>query len=195
MSTLLIKYTYIRSMKNHTIYGLVNPLNLNVFYIGVTSNISNRLSKHKGTVKWNNLSNPIKLNYMKELELQGAKFYMIIFESEIENKDIAIDREKYYIAKYKSLGHTLTNMNDGDNKPPSQKGKKLNHGQKILASTPLKKLVYQYNNDKMLVNQFISVREAGRQTGIDHRSIAAVANKSNPKRHRAGGYYWEYNII
>ena len=195
MSTKLIKYNYIRTMKNYSIYGLVDPRNNNVFYIGMTTDLSTRISKHKGVVKCNDLSNPLKFNYIKELEDNCMRFHIVVFESEIKDKDIAVFLEKFYIKKYKEIGHTLTNMNDGDNKPPSQKGKKLNHGQKILASTPLKKLVYQYNNEKMLVNQFISVREAGRQTGIDHRSIAEVANKSNPKRHRAGGYYWEYNII
>jgi hypothetical protein len=133
--------------------------------------------------------------YVGPLKRQKWEFQCNYCKKWFKDKDIAVFLEKFYIKKYKEIGHTLTNMNDGDNKPPSQKGKKLNHGQKILASTPLKKLVYQYNNDKVLVNQFISIREAGRQTGIDHRSIAEVANKSNPKRHRAGGYYWEYNII
>jgi predicted GIY-YIG superfamily endonuclease len=180
-------------MKNHIIYGLINSLDQNVFYIGMTTDIKTRFSKHKGTVKCNEMSNPLKFNYMNEMMLNGGECYMIIFESEIPNKLLAVEREKYYIAKYKSLGHTLTNMNDGGGS--QNLGKKLNHGKKILESTPLKKMVYQYDNNKVLVSQFISVREAGRQTGIDHRSIAEVANKSNPKRHRAGGYFWEYNII
>ena len=195
MSTLSIKYNYICNMKNHIIYGLVDTLTENVFYIGMTTDIVNRLSKHKGTIKCNDLSNPDKYNYMNELFMAGGNFNLIIFESDIPDRLLAVEREMFYIAKYKSLGHKLTNMNNGDNKPPSQKGKKLNHGRKILESTPLKKMVYQYDNNKILVNQFISVREAGRITGVDHRSIAEVANKSNPKRHRAGGYFWEYNII
>lgn len=193
MSTLVVKYNYICNMKNHIIYGLVDPTNDNVFYIGMTTDIVNRLSKHKGTIKSNDLNNIRKYNYLKELPLQGKEIYMLILETDIPNKLLAVEREKYYIAKYKTLGHNLTNMNDGGGN--QNKGKKFDYGYKVLASTPLKKTVYQYNNQKELVNQFISVREAGRQTGIDHRSIAAVANKSNPKRHRAGGYYWEYNII
>ena len=193
MSTLFVKYNYICIMKNYNIYGLVNPTTNEVFYIGMTTDVKTRFSKHKGTVKWNEMSNIKKYNYMKEMPFKGNEIYMVIFESEIENKLLAVEREKYYIAKYKSLEHPITNMNDGGGN--QNKGKKFDYGHKILASTPLKKTVYQYNNDKVLVNQFISVREAGRQTGIDHRSIAEVANKSNPKRHRAGGYYWEYNII
>ena len=116
-----------------------------------------------------------------------------IFEENIETKSLAEERESFYIKHYRDLGHPLKNKNEGGNKPPSQKGVKLNHGAKILASTPLKKTVYQYDNDGVLVNEFISVREAGRQTNINQTSIAAVANKSNPKRHKAGGYFWRYN--
>lgn len=66
---------------------------------------------------------------------------------------------------------------------------------KIIEGRSVKcKAVIQKTKDGVFVNEFKGVREAGRQTGIDHRSIAEVANKSNPKRHSAGGYKWEYKI-
>lgn len=45
-----------------------------------------------------------------------------------------------------------------------------------------------FGND---VNEFNGVREAGRLTNIDHRSIAAVAAGSKVRK-TAGGYKWEY---
>ena len=56
MSTLFVKYNYIYSMKNYNIYGLVNPTTNEVFYIGMTTDVKTRLSKHKGTIKCNDLS-------------------------------------------------------------------------------------------------------------------------------------------
>lgn len=52
--------------------------------------------------------------------------------------------------------------------------------------------VVQINTTGKVISEFIGVREASRKTGIDHRSIQSVAAKSNPKRHTAGGYKWEY---
>lgn len=42
-----------------------------------------------------------------------------------------------------------------------------------------------------VIEEFDGVREAGRRTKIDHRSIAAVAGGSKI-RNTAGGYKWEY---
>ena len=191
MSTLIIYFYYICCMKYHTIYGLMNPTTKNIFYVGESTNIKNRFISHLNTFD----ANINKCNEIKSIKEEGLKPLLVIFETDILTKEDAEKKESECITQCKLQGYKLTNMNDGGNNPPTQKGVKLNHGHKILASTPLKKTVYQYDKDMNLVNQFISVREAGRQTDIDHRSIAEVANKSNPKRHRAGGYFWEYNKI
>jgi len=169
----------------------MNPTTKNIFYIGETTNIKGRFISHLNTFA----TNSNKCNEIKSIKAEGLKPLLVIFEIDNCTKEEAEKKETEYINQCKLQGHQLTNMNDGGNKPPTKLGVKLNHGQKILESTPLKKTVYQYDKDMNLVNQFISVREAGRQTSIDHRSIAEVANKSNPKRHRAGGYFWEYNKI
>lgn len=54
------------------------------------------------------------------------------------------------------------------------------------------KTVYQFSKDGKLVGEHVSVRKAFAATGIDHRSIAEVANGSNYKRHSAGGFVWSY---
>jgi hypothetical protein len=53
------------------------------------------------------------------------------------------------------------------------------------------KKVFQYTKEGALVSDYGGVREAGRITGIDHRSIAAVAGGSIIRK-SAGGYVWKY---
>lgn len=55
--------------------------------------------------------------------------------------------------------------------------------------------VLQVDKAGNIVNEFAGVREAGRQTGIDHRSIQSVAAGSNSKRHTAGGFKWVYKNV
>jgi len=54
-----------------------------------------------------------------------------------------------------------------------------------------KKQVHQINKQNELIQTFDGVREAGRITGIDHRSISAVASGSKVRK-TAGGYKWKY---
>lgn len=53
------------------------------------------------------------------------------------------------------------------------------------------KAVVQIDKDGNVVAEFEGVRIACRETGIDHRSIAAVAGGSITRK-TAGGYYWKY---
>lgn len=53
------------------------------------------------------------------------------------------------------------------------------------------KKVSQYTKEGIFVNEFKGVREAGRLTGIDHRSISQVAAGSKIRK-SAGGYKWKY---
>lgn len=54
------------------------------------------------------------------------------------------------------------------------------------------KSVSQIDTNGKVVNVFDGVREAYRQTGIDHRSIAQVAGGSEVRK-SAGGFKWIYN--
>jgi group I intron endonuclease len=57
------------------------------------------------------------------------------------------------------------------------------------------KPVMQVDKSGNIVCVFDGVREAARVTGIDHRSIQSVANKSNVNRKTAGGYCWMYKQV
>ena len=53
------------------------------------------------------------------------------------------------------------------------------------------KEVHQLHKDGTFIQSFKGVREACRQTNIDHRSIAQVAGGSKIRK-TAGGYKWKY---
>ena len=191
MSTIFSNKIVYKDMR--TVYGLVHPITNEVFYIGETKDVKKRYAAHLRT---SGSGNELKDSIVKEIrEVYKLKPICIIFQDGIQTKEESVKIETEYIKLHKHLGYKLVNMNEGGNKPPSQAGRVYDDsfGRKLLEASSRKKTVYQYDKDMNIVSEFISVREAGRITGIDHRSIAEVANGSNPKRHRAGGYYWKYN--
>jgi len=55
------------------------------------------------------------------------------------------------------------------------------------------KIVYQYNQQKELINQYISTAEAERITGIANiRRTCQRNEEKNQLSNTAGGYYWSY---
>ena len=48
--------------------------------------------------------------------------------------------------------------------------------------------VYQYDSNMILINTYISIAEAERQTGISHSSIGYVIHN---KMKLAGGFIWK----
>jgi group I intron endonuclease len=78
----------------------------------------------------------------------------------------------------------------GENEPLPDFNKlksRLGECRKVLC-----KPVLQIDTNGNLVAEFEGVRIAHAKTGIDHRSIAAVAAGTHPTRKRAGGYIWKY---
>ena len=55
----------------------------------------------------------------------------------------------------------------------------------------MKKKVAQYDIEGNLIAVYEGVREAGRVTGISHKSISKVA-RGVKYRKTAGGYVWKY---
>lgn len=154
----------------YTVYSLINKQTFEPFYVGNTSIVKNRIRQHKN------------------------RFGDFIF-NEIGvcvGKECADELEAAYIKEYKDLGYFLLNKNNGGNEPPSKKGVFYSEERKLnsFIKSPLKKTVYQIKDDT-IVNIFLSVRDAGRQTGIDHRSISQVAAGSKVRK-TAGGYLWKY---
>ena len=183
-------FLYICFMKTYTVYALVNPITEHPFYVGETSHLGNRIRRHLNNTE---KVNKDKFNYINQLLLYGQKPKIVILDYNISTKEEAVKMESYYIEKYKLNNYSLVNKNNGGNKPPSQKGKKQTEQTKKLRSinSPLIKKVQQIDKLGNVVNEFYGVREACRETKIDHRSIAQVAGGSKIRK-TAGGYKWKY---
>ena len=69
------------------------------------------------------------------------------------------------------------------------KWKRLNHDEQVLPPKIKERAVRQIDFDGNVVNDFPSIAEAGRKTGIDAKNIQAVCAG---KRKTTGGYKWEY---
>lgn len=96
----------------YTIYKLIDPETNEVRYIGLTFNtLKQRLKSH-----YSEKSKSHKSNWVQKLRSKGLKPIIESIESDILSYDEVCEKEIYYINKYKSEGHRLTNMASGGNK-------------------------------------------------------------------------------
>ena len=96
----------------YTIYKLIDPISNEVRYIGLTFNdLKQRLRSH-----CSEKSKSHKSNWVQKLKSQGLKPIIEAIEINISSYDEVCEKEIYYIEKYKSDGHPLTNMASGGNK-------------------------------------------------------------------------------
>ena len=102
------------------IYAYIDPRTNNPFYIGKgTGNRKfDHLKEHDG-----NTDNRDKLEIIKELSLLKLTPLIVELESNIENEDLAYNREDYYILIYGRKGFEpngiLTNKTIGGKHPPT----------------------------------------------------------------------------
>jgi predicted GIY-YIG superfamily endonuclease len=84
--------------------------------------------------------------------------------------------------RYSSGGYYWTTENNFDKERFLKKdSNKTNRCKKVL----------QIDSEGKIIAEYIGVRIAGKETGIDHRSISAVAAGSKIRK-TAGGYQWKY---
>jgi group I intron endonuclease len=96
----------------YTIYSLIDPETNEIRYIGLTFNdLKQRLKSH-----CSEKSNSHKSNWIQSLKQKGLKPIIESIEDNILSYDEVCKREIFYIDKYKSEGHRLTNMSSGGNK-------------------------------------------------------------------------------
>jgi predicted GIY-YIG superfamily endonuclease len=170
----------------YSIYTLNCPKSGWVKYVGVTTDLGNRYSSHVTRRNTN------KTEWVDSLKKDGLMPVMKVLET-TENKDLAYNKEIQYISLFKSIGYPLFNVSNGGKNPPSRKGIKYSEREKYelhLASTR-RKTVQQLDKSGNVIAEFDGVREAGRITGIDHRSISQVAAGSTIRK-SAGGFIWKY---
>jgi predicted DNA-binding protein YlxM (UPF0122 family) len=100
------------------IYGLFDPRNGELRYVGKTNNMRARFRGHRYEIK---RSNSHKSNWVKSLKEQNL-------EPKIEELDNVPDSEwqfweQWYIAYFRGMGCNLTNISDGGDNPPINKDK------------------------------------------------------------------------
>ncbi|MCK9429979.1 MAG: GIY-YIG nuclease family protein [Candidatus Omnitrophica bacterium] len=103
-----------------TIYNLKDPRNGEIYYVGCTKNIQQRIKAHLNPAR--DLITP-KRKWIKELRDIGLKPLFSILE-EVDDS-IALEREKYFIQTFRKLGSPLTNTGNFDyngNQTSFQKG-------------------------------------------------------------------------
>jgi group I intron endonuclease len=124
------------------IYALIDPVTLEIRYIGKTNNLIVRLNKHLKESKKNPKTH--KQCWLNTLLLKNLKPLLKILEECIN--DEWQEREKYWISLYDNL----TNLTEGGDNPPSHKGlkRKENH-KKALLNANLGKQKSQETKDKI----------------------------------------------
>ena len=126
----------------YLIYGLVDPRDGNIRYIGKSCSGLNRPKNHN---KPSNLkANTHKVHWIKNLLFEGSKPRIVIIE-EFDNPEVLDAAEQKWIAHYKSIGADLTNSDNGG---VGSLGRKHKDSTKKIMSEKRKE-----NNDK-LIEQF-----------------------------------------
>ena len=163
------------------IYGLVDPRNNKIRYVGKTINPKNRLIEHISESKKLNLVN-YRLKWIRKLTSLGLEPNMIILRScSIE------DYEKYeteYIKIYSE--NILTNSDE-----TGQGNKKRKRDVLDRQSENSGKKVYQYDLSGNFIKEYRSVRLAAKELSLSHGNIARCCN--GIFKH-TGSYIFKYEM-
>lgn len=164
-------------------YKIKNKIN-NKYYIGVSINPTERYKKHLRELR-NNVHHSIRLQNAWNKYKEESFEYEIIEEGEYSNFLDAVKREIELIAKYdsKENGYNMTDKISPMHNPEiARKVKKANQGK-------VDNVLQIDMETKEVVQIFLSLREAERETGIFRQNITKVCNRSGIS---AGGYYWSF---
>lgn len=221
MSTKYIKFIITNFIIMISIYTISCPYTNKVVYVGQTVNFTQRVKSHLTRFsndpksKWmketiengtrpvfkhimfvNSKSEALKVeselirNYLESgFTLLNSNYQCLYYKYDLKGNFIetitTIRGEKNSMIKMDRLTYKGFVYNT---EPifPKWKVDKLNESRSVL-----KKQVLQYSKDGEFLKTFSGVREAGRVTGIDHRSIQQVANGSLVRK-SAGGFVWKY---
>lgn len=101
------------------IYGLVDPTNNQLKYIGKSVNPKNRFRKHLQECR---KKVTYKDRWLNKLLQKNIKPELLIID--VVNESNWVFWEKHYIAYFKKIGCELTNTTEGGDNPPNRIGKK-----------------------------------------------------------------------
>lgn len=149
------------------IYKITNKI-LEKSYVGQSIHIEDRWKEHL----WGKGNADLYVDFHK-YGVENFTFEIL----EICNKELLLEREKYWIAFYDTY-HNGYNMNDGGDN---------SH----FAITKTKKIVYCYDLDGNFITEYESLSEAERQTGIPNSNISRAISTGG----RTQKYLWSYEKL
>lgn len=151
------------------IYTLTDPRDNMVKYVGKTNNIEKRFKEHIYESK-NHKIKTKKKNWIRKL--CNLNLLPLIDIIKVCNYDNYQYWEEFYIKKYKKNGCNLHNFDDKGVGSSGKLNKNL-----IKSVNSKKKPVIQYDIMGNEINRFTSIRQASRNTGINHWNIKRVCDK------------------
>jgi len=81
----------------YSVYGLKDPIDMKIKYVGVTKNITSRYKQHLYSIKICD-----KTKWIEELKKSNLRPELVILETIFTNdRNAALNKEKKYITKYK----------------------------------------------------------------------------------------------
>jgi len=161
------------------IYALKDPIDNTFKYVGMTKNPKQRLYDHihekRGKTK--------KINWIKKLIKLNLLPLMIILD---ETNNIDVEKmETFYIKKLIEEGNELLNYDENGIGNSKKKNKETID---ILRKKNIKKVI-RYNLNGIKIDEFTSLREAERITGINHGNISKCCTG---KFKHSGGFIFKF---
>lgn len=135
---------------NLFVYGLVDPRNNQLVYIGQTNKGIERIERHSYCCL--KRENPKKVKWVKELRKFNLMFEVIYFEYCNDQEELN-QAETFYIQYFRGLGSPLFNYNDGGD----------NHIRAKMTPERLK-------DHKILMKQVMNKPEVKRRMSLAHKS-------------------------
>ncbi len=189
--------------KSIYIYGLVDPRDNQIKYIGNTNNIKKRYYEH---LKISTRLESKKQKWVKELLVLNFKPKMKVLLETTEDKRYFLEKE--FIAHYKQFCDLKNTTEGGKGGAGKEGGRKIleaniKNGNFIRISkrmtgsgNPMKKFtkkVLQYDLLGNLINEWESITEASIGIGLKERCSSISKVCKNKKMHKtAHGFIWEY---
>lgn len=164
----------------------------NKIYIGSSVNVKNRLRVHLQTLKGKKHHNKTMQNLFNKYG-ENEIYFELVEECE---KDILIDREKYYMNILKPyINHILDPVkltrDDTFKKRISESKKEY-----YKTNDPVNiKVVYQYNLEGLYLNEYKSVTEAAKSITTEESAITAICACCNGRGYTAKGFKWSYEKV
>jgi predicted GIY-YIG superfamily endonuclease len=153
-------------MTEYKIYGLKDPLDNKIKYVGVSKNVESRYKQH---FYQDENDNSEKSNWIKELKKQDLRPELVILEViETDDRNVALNKEKEYIKMYKNQ---VYNMNSNHSKDLYQKTSDWNMSDftSILITKETKAMLKNYMDEYHITNSLdISYHKAIKALLAEH---------------------------